>query len=1494
MELINQFKKTLLENPNGTSKVTVKNYLADVRKFVVWYEATYQRNFPPSSLPIGIVDAYLNPLRENSPRSAKRYQSSLRKFLSFMKDSSLIPYNPLAASLEAAPDIDVFRLRDFNNFLYNAGASPLTIKNYMADISQFVDWMSEANQPQAGVASPLRPRSEASTQHDLFAKIDTYHIEVYKNRLLIEAGLSPLSVNRKLSSLRKYIGWANNKGFLRKAAEVPGSIATDTVSDIAGANTSSPTPTEAPTLEDLALASFEEARLSAEAGAKTGDSHDTLDTHGTTAPGYSWFAPLRLMQKTKKGADVVFDAVFILSILKAVEFAKYNLWKTTGKEVFAPLPAVMKSLGHTAEAAGEAINIASMVKASPPTAIDKFITASNAAFGKGKIKSIPKSVYAPSSISLRALPFWGRLKYHIRYNRPNWYKKYHRYAFSHYLHMGIVLIVATFLGVRIYQAFYGISGPQTAFASRLSPNRLIAFQGRLNDASGSPLTQESLLRFAIYKSPTASGSALLWQETQRITPDATGSFATNLGKESPISQELFTQHPDLYLGISIGQDPELTPRHALASFGLSKNAQELQGLKPITGNNAGTENVILALDSSGNLTIGGSAAPIFQAIGGRFTLSGQELMLTTNPGSNSNIVLNPDGIGIIDVQKPLQNTSDNNNISTALGAVEIDDNLAILASTSAQSALVINQNSTGELISASTGDSAKFTVNNAGSGMFAGDLAIHGNKLETKTGTFSLANEITTTINIGGAATSVSIGGKIGTTAINHGLDVNGVIKAKSGIVLPHFTQGTIPFIGLENQIASDSANLFWDNTNKRLGLGINVPNKTLDVQGEIQTNLAGTQTSTALCGSHAAATGAIVADVTIVDCISNPTADYMEMYSTDPEVELGDIVTASTNYITTKDNDRLGRLKKSSVAYQASVIGIISDKSKAGDFNSVGHNIKDSDNPQPIALSGRVPVKMAASSSSIRPGDYLTTSNEPGKAMKAEKPGIVIGKALEAWDGSSGKSTLLVYVNLSWHDPRAVLMDDGGLATAYETPKHQTNPSNTDTEADTPEKAAKSSQNFVDTLKVGVLEVQKISTNSLAVATEDITIGTQTLREYISSIVNEILDKRLAEDNNKTIIVVSPLAGSVKAEASQPDTSISTASADLEPSPTPNASPSPTPVASISATYITNIYNTTSESPATPSASPTLSPTPSPSPSEAASVSATPSPTITPALDVDTNATASSTPLVTDYSLVQALTKQRLQQNSADIATFSAELAYVPNLKSDFATFDQGLIALGPTSLTDASINGQLSVGQSMIMTENSINTLAGDLNLQPLRQGNLSIMGGLVAIDTSGNLNVEGNANFAKDVTVRGVLATNVIKPVPDSELAIQLQGDVVGSGSARFANELEAQRGKFGDLKIVRGAQADTSFTETVASSSAGTAVITANETERTIITPHITADSLIYITPVSATYGVTPYIARQTIHDNAVNTRGSFTIQVSQKVTQDIKLNWWIIN
>ncbi len=82
-----------------------------------------------------------------------------------------------------------------------------------------------------------------------------------------------------------------------------------------------------------------------------------------------------------------------------------------------------------------------------------------------------------------------------------------------------------------------------------------------------------------------------------------------------------------------------------------------------------------------------------------------------------------------------------------------------------------------------------------------------------------------------------------------------------------------------------------------------------------------------------------------------------------------------------------------------------------------------------PIALAGRVPVKVSTESGVIKPGDFLTASSIPGVAKKATQPGQVLAKALEGYSGE-GTGKVMAFVNISWYDPSVTLTADGVLAT--------------------------------------------------------------------------------------------------------------------------------------------------------------------------------------------------------------------------------------------------------------------------------------------------------------------------------------------------------------------------------------------------------------------------------------------------------------------------------
>jgi hypothetical protein len=90
----------------------------------------------------------------------------------------------------------------------------------------------------------------------------------------------------------------------------------------------------------------------------------------------------------------------------------------------------------------------------------------------------------------------------------------------------------------------------------------IAYQGYLVDSVGNPVNEPVNITFRLYN--VASGGTALWSETQTVTI-ADGLFSVLLGSQSPISRNLMAANNNLWLGLTVGTDQEMTPREKIAS-----------------------------------------------------------------------------------------------------------------------------------------------------------------------------------------------------------------------------------------------------------------------------------------------------------------------------------------------------------------------------------------------------------------------------------------------------------------------------------------------------------------------------------------------------------------------------------------------------------------------------------------------------------------------------------------------------------------------------------------------------------------------------------------------------------------------------------------------------------------------------------------------------------------------------------------------------------------
>lgn len=108
--------------------------------------------------------------------------------------------------------------------------------------------------------------------------------------------------------------------------------------------------------------------------------------------------------------------------------------------------------------------------------------------------------------------------------------------------------------------------------------------------------------------------------------------------------------------------------------------------------------------------------------------------------------------------------------------------------------------------------------------------------------------------------------------------------------------------------------------------------------------------------------------------------ADLAEYYYSNNPLEPGDLVAIQP--------DQPAGIDKSNSRYQKNLLGVVSTQPGL----ILGPK---SDNAYPIALSGRIPVKITDENGPIRVGDLLTSSSRPGYAMRATQAGPILGRVL-------------------------------------------------------------------------------------------------------------------------------------------------------------------------------------------------------------------------------------------------------------------------------------------------------------------------------------------------------------------------------------------------------------------------------------------------------------------------------------------------------------------
>jgi hypothetical protein len=122
----------------------------------------------------------------------------------------------------------------------------------------------------------------------------------------------------------------------------------------------------------------------------------------------------------------------------------------------------------------------------------------------------------------------------------------------------------------------------------------INYQGQLTDSSGNAVADGTYsIMFNIYNA--ATGGTALWTETQPAVAVSKGLFNAQLGSVAALST-ISNVNQALWLGVTVGTDSEMTPRHAILPSLYAANAMMLGGYSPGTG-----ASNIPVLDATGKL-----------------------------------------------------------------------------------------------------------------------------------------------------------------------------------------------------------------------------------------------------------------------------------------------------------------------------------------------------------------------------------------------------------------------------------------------------------------------------------------------------------------------------------------------------------------------------------------------------------------------------------------------------------------------------------------------------------------------------------------------------------------------------------------------------------------------------------------------------------------------------------------------------------------------------
>ena len=227
--------------------------------------------------------------------------------------------------------------------------------------------------------------------------------------------------------------------------------------------------------------------------------------------------------------------------------------------------------------------------------------------------------------------------------------------------------------------------------------------------------------------------------------------------------------------------------------------------------------------------------------------------------------------------------------------------------------------------------------------------------------------------------------------------------------------------------VTGQGGELYYDSFGD-LGINTTAPSEQLEVNGEMML-VDGLDAEDACLGGDGSGRGVEIGSlnslVTAVSCYNEASESYMHLYCGAITIEGGaDLAEpfpishagdqTPEGAVLVIDEENPGHLKMSDQAYDTRVAGVVSGA------NGIHPGIQMQqqglvEGGQNVALTGRVYVQADAGNGAIRPGDLLTTSRVPGRAMRVSDhgraQGAILGKAMTGL--KTGQGMVLVLVTL-------------------------------------------------------------------------------------------------------------------------------------------------------------------------------------------------------------------------------------------------------------------------------------------------------------------------------------------------------------------------------------------------------------------------------------------------------------------------------------------------